>query len=145
MRAWFPVAVLLLVVWLACAVPRTEARRVACDQVISAVNREVRLRRGEAADISQLAKRLGTSIPWVERCMLMYGRRPQRPGLEAAESKESEIEAFEEEEPEESFPEDKEEPGAHEEPEHPEKPRVFRLEPPPTPKEGEETREGFGR
>jgi hypothetical protein len=145
MRVGFLAAVLLLVVRLALAAPHAGARRVACDQVISAVNRAVRFRHGQAADMSVLARHLGTSVPWVERCMQMYGRRPKRPGSEAAESKEAQIEAFEEDEPEESASEDNEEPGASERVIHPQKPRVFRLQPPPTPKEGQESRDGFGK
>jgi hypothetical protein len=139
---WLP-AVLLLLVWLALSVPRSEAGRVPCDRVISKVNREVRIVRGESVDISHVAKQLGTSVAWVEHCMRMFGRRPKRPGHEAAGSLEAEIESFEEEEPEEAFAEDVEEPGARERIVHPPKARVFRSKPPPTPQEFEEWRRGF--
>ncbi len=139
---WLP-AVLLLAVWLALAVPSTEAGRVPCDRVISRVNREVRIIHGESVDISHVAKQLGTSIAWVEHCMRMFGRRPKRPGHEAAESLEAEIESFEEEEPEEAFAEDVEEPGARERVIHPPKARRFRSKPPPTPREFQEFLHGL--
>jgi len=65
--------------------------------------------------------------------MLAYGRRPNRPGYESAETREQRLEAMEEDEPEESGPEDVEEPGARERVVLPDKPRVLHIKPPPTP------------
>ncbi len=63
-------------------------------------------------DISEVAKKLGTSVAWVEQCMRTYGRRPRRPGLESSEGRESKLEAMESYEPEESLePEDRGEKG----------------------------------
>jgi hypothetical protein len=107
--------------------------RVPCDQVISRIHREVRVEHGRPADLSLVAKRMGTSVAWLERCLLSYGRRAKRPGLESAEAREERLEEFEEEEPEETFPEDVEEPGARPLPEHPERERRPRLGLPPTP------------
>lgn len=123
----------LLAVWLASSAPRAEAGRVACDVVISAVHRQVGILRGRSADLSLVAKRLGTTVPWIEHCMRAYGRRPKRPGLESAEAREEQLESFEDEEPEEAFHEDVEEPGARERVVHPQKERVLRAKPPPTP------------
>jgi len=131
----------MLFTWLTFAAPRTEARRVACDQVLSVVNRQLRATRGRATDLTDVAKELKTTIPWVEHCMRAYGRRPLRPGREAAESREAEIEAYEEDEPEETFAEDIEEPGARELEIPPPKPRILRAKPPPTPRDLEGLRE----
>jgi hypothetical protein len=84
-------------------------------------------------DISEIAKRLGTTKIWVERCMRMYGRRPERPHRESAETREAELERMEAEEPEEFFPEDKGE--LEMEAKRPEK-RRLRLPPTPTPHAG---------
>ena len=140
--AWC-LALVVLLFWLAIAVPRTEARRVSCDRVLSTANREVRLSKGGTADLSAIARGLGTTVAWVEHCMLAYGRRPRRPGYQTAESRETELERLESDEPEEEFPEDVEEPGARERVVHPQRPRVLRVKPPPTPKEFEEFRYGY--
>ena len=84
-------------------------RRLPCDQVISRVDHDADVQRGHAADMSVVAKELGTSVTWVERCMLAYGRRAKRPGVESAETTERRLENFEEDEPEEVGPEDVEE------------------------------------
>jgi hypothetical protein len=83
--------------------------------------------------MSMLAKRMHTTVVWVERCMLASGRRPLRPGMESAETREEGLEAFEDAEPEEIAPEDIQEPGARGYKEHPEKERLSRVKPPPTP------------
>lgn len=119
-------------VWLVVRPPNSRAGRVECARVISAVNREVRLRRGEQADISAVAQRLGTTVTWVEQCMRTYGRRPRRPGLESAETREGLLEKLEEEEPEEQFPEDLAERGALQRI-RPEKQRVLHPKPSPSP------------
>jgi hypothetical protein len=139
---WLP-AGLLLVVWLALSAPRTEAGRVSCDSVISEVHRETRTFREANVDISKVARRLGTTIAWTEHCMRVYGRRPKRPGLESAESREAELESFEDEEPEETLPEDTEEEGAPDLKLHPERQRLLKIHPPPTPREGMESEEGY--
>src|SRR5262249_19347383 len=90
------------------------AWRVPCDQVISRVNHEVGAERGGSADLSKLAKAMGTTTGWVEHCMTMYGRRQRRPEVESADRREERLEALEDEEPEEVAPEDVEEPGEHE-------------------------------
>jgi hypothetical protein len=107
--------------------------RVPCEQVMSAVNRSTRVTKGAPADISEIAEKLGTSVPWVERCMLTYGRRPKRPGHETAESLEARLEHLEEDEPEETAREDTEEAGAVDIEELPEKQRIERIDPRPTP------------
>lgn len=106
---------------------------VACSSVIAQINHGVTAEHGRAADMSHIAKTLGTSPAWVEHCMLAYGRRPKRPGLESAEGREERLESLEENEPEETAPEDKEEEGAPERPEHPEKERQLKVRPTPTP------------
>ena len=83
-------------------------RRVPCDQVISQVDREGYAHR----DVSVVARSLDTSVVWVERCMLAYGRQPRRPRGESAESKEKRLQRLEEDEPEERGREEIEEPGA---------------------------------
>lgn len=125
--------------------PGMQGARVPCTQVMSKVHQHVRLTRGHAADISEIAKQLGTSVPWVERCMLAYGRRAERPGQETAEAREERLESFEEDEPEEAGLEDIQEPGAREREEHPQKERQLRIKPPPTPELSEEFREGYER
>jgi hypothetical protein len=107
--------------------------RVPCEQVMSAVNRSTRRTKGAPADISEIAEKLGTSVPWVERCMLTYGRRPKRPGHETAEAVEARLERLEEDEPEETAREDAEEAGAVDIEDLPEKQRIERIDPRPTP------------
>jgi hypothetical protein len=107
--------------------------RIPCERVMSAVNRSTRRTMGAPADISEIAEKLGTSVPWVERCMLTYGRRPKRPGHETAEAVEARLERLEEDEPEETAREDAEEAGAVEIEELPEKQRIERIDPRPTP------------
>ena len=141
---WLP-AGLLLAIWLVTSVPTTHAGRVSCDAVISEVHRETRTFRQANVDISKVARKLGTTIAWTEHCMRIYGRRPKRPGLESAESREAELESFEDEEPEETMPEDTEEEGAPDLKVHPERSRVLKAQPPPTPREGRESEEGYGR
>ena len=122
-----------------------QARRVPCTEVMSKVHRQVRLSRGRAADISDVAKQLGTNVPWVERCMLSYGQRAERPGHETAEAREERLESFEEDEFEEAGPEDISEPGAREREEHAEKERAARIKARPTPELFEEYKEGYER
>jgi hypothetical protein len=100
-------------------------RHVPCNQVISWVDRDSEFRRGEAPDMSVVAKELDTSVVWVERCMLTYGRRPKRQAVESAESREQRLESLEEDEPEERGPEDIEEEGAPERRENTERSRRF--------------------
>lgn len=141
---WLP-AGLLLAVWLAISAPRIEARRVSCDAVISEVHRETATISQPNVDISKVARRLGTTVAWTEHCMRTYGRRPKRPGHESAESREAELESFEDDEPEEPQPEDTEEAGAPDLRIHPQRPRVLKIHPPPTPEEGQESNEGYER
>lgn len=130
------IAVLLLVATFWIAVPRARAGQVACAGVMREVNGRISREKGRAADLSDIAKRLGTSVPWVERCMRTYGRRPKRPSLESAEGREAVLEDYEENEPEESAREDVEEPGARERPEHPEHARYSQFKFTPTPELG---------
>jgi len=123
------IAAVVLTVWLGMA----SAGTVPCDVIIARVNRNAGKERGRAPDMSELAKQLGTSTVWVEHCMITYGRRSKRPGLESAEGREERLESLEEDEPEETGLEDVEEPGAREEPEHPAKPRQFKSHVEPTP------------
>lgn len=139
---WLP-AGFLLAVWLVISPPKTEAGRVSCDAVISEVHRETRTIKQPNVDISRVARKLGTTIAWTEHCMRVYGRRPKRPGLESAESRESELESFEDEEPEETMPEDTEEEGAPDLKIHPERQRLLKIHPAPTPREGMESEEGY--
>jgi hypothetical protein len=140
---WLP-AGLLLAVWLLLSVPRTEAGRVSCESVISEVNRETRTTKAPNADLSKVARHLGTSVAWTEHCMWTYGRRPKRPGREAAESREVELENLEEDEPEERMPEDKEEAGAPDLKVRPDEETELKIHPPPTVKPGLEADEGYG-
>ena len=103
------------------------AGQVACGDVIRQINHHISVGHGESPDLSLVSKELGSSVPWVEHCMRVYGRRPKRPGAESAEAHEERLEAFEDEEPEETGPEDVQEEGAKERPEHPEKPRYERF------------------
>ncbi len=97
-------------------------RRVGCAEVISKLDNDTGGRRGRGARISVVARALGTTPWWVERCMTAYGRsipmrRDERTGESLAEDR---AERFEEDEPEEVAPEDAEEPGGeHEAPEKP--------------------------
>jgi hypothetical protein len=106
---------------------------VPCPEVMSEVTRQTSKLRGKSADMSEVAKKLGTSAAWVEHCMRTYGRRAHRPGLESQEGREQRLEALEEDEPEESAQEDVEEPGEHDIEEHPEKQRILKHRPTPTP------------
>jgi hypothetical protein len=99
---------------------RAAQRRVPCDQVTSRLDRDINVREGQTVDMSVLAKKLGTSVVWVERCMLAYGRRARRPGAESSESKEQLLESLEQGEPEERGPEDIREAGASSRREKPE-------------------------
>jgi hypothetical protein len=122
-----------------------QGRRVPCTAVMSKVHRQTRLSRGRGADISAIAKQLGTNVPWVERCMLSFGARAQRPGHETAEAREERLESFEEDEFEESGSEDTSEPGAREREEHLEKEREARIRARPTPELSEEYKQGYER
>ncbi len=115
---------------------RADAGNAGCPDVLRKVNGHISTRRGEPADLSQIARDLGTSIPWVEHCLQIYGRRAKRPGLESAEERESMMEAVESEEPEESASEDTEEGGARERPPHPQRPRYQDYHFTPTPELG---------
>src|SRR5262249_23184777 len=86
--------------------------RVPCARVVMRVTQEETVQKGRAANLSILARQLGTSRLWVERCMLAYGRQPAHIELENAEEREDALEKLEEEEPEERSVEDVEEPGA---------------------------------
>ena len=139
---WLP-AGLLLAAWLVLSVPRIEAWRVPCDSVMSEVHRETRTAKEAHVDISKVAARLKTSIAWTEHCMRAYGLRTQRPGVESAEGREEELESFEEDEPEETAAEDTEEEGAANPKLHPQRQRLLKIHPPPTPRPGMESNEGF--
>lgn len=105
---------------------RAAQRRVPCDQVTSRVDHDTNARGGHTVDMSMVAKELGTSVVWVERCMLTYGRRPRRPSGKTAESREQLLESLEENEPEEGGPEDIEEAGAPNRGERPEQPTTLK-------------------
>jgi len=139
---WLPTG-LLLAVWLVLSAPRIAAWRVSCDSVISEVDKEARTTKKAHVDISKVATHLGTSVAWTERCMRAYGRRAKRPGTESSEGREEELESFEEDEPEETAAEDTEEEGAPDPRLHPERQRMLKVHPPPTPKEGLESSEGY--
>jgi len=127
------VAAGLLAVCLAWGARRARAGHVGCPEVLSEANRQSRELHGRPADISEIAKKLNTSVIWVEHCLQVFGRRARRPGLESQEGRETRLEAFEEEdEPEESPPEDIEEPGEREREERPERQRQVRVRPTPT-------------
>ena len=115
--------------------PSTQGRRVPCSKIMSAVHRELTATKGRSADLTLVAKRFGTSIVWVERCMQAYGKRVVRPGLESPEGREARLRRLEEDEPEETFREDAEEPGACERPPPDEVERPLRATPRPTPDE----------
>ena len=99
------------------------ARRVPCDRVISRYNGDPNVERGRAVDLSTVARELNTSVIWVERCMLAYGKRLDRSHFESEESAEDRLEALEADEPEESAPEEID--AGPERSEHPERPRVL--------------------
>jgi hypothetical protein len=139
---WLP-AGFLLAAWLLITPFKTEAGRVGCDTVISEVHKETRTIKQANVDLSKVARNLGTTIAWTEHCMRVYGRRPKRPGLESAESREAELESFEDEEPEETMPEDTEEEGAPDLKIHPERQRLLKIHPVPTPRPGMEGEEGY--
>jgi len=102
-------------------------RRAPCDEVTSQVDRDTNARGGHTVDMSVVAKELGTSVVWVERCMLAYGRQPRRPSGKSAESREQLLESLEENEPEEeNAPEDIEEAGAPNRGERPEQPTTLK-------------------
>ena len=50
--------------------------RPTCSAVMSEVNRHVEERRGRPAGVVAVARRMGTDVAWVERCMRAYGRVP---------------------------------------------------------------------
>lgn len=154
---WLPAA-LLLAQWLVLSGPSTEAQRaptpvmsaphslawrVPCDSVMSEVHKAVRTAKETHVDISRVAVHLNTSIAWAEHCMRAYGLRTKRPGVESSEGREEEMESFEEDEPEEAAPEDTEEEGAPNPKIHPERQKLLRAHPPPTPREGTESNEGY--
>jgi hypothetical protein len=139
---WLP-AGLLLAAWLALSAPPLAAWRVSCDAVMSEVHKETRTAEETHVDISKVAVRLHTSVAWTENCMRAYGMRTKRPGVESAEGREQEFESFEEDEPEEAGPEDTEEEGAPNPKVHPERQRLLKVHPPPTPRPGTESIEGF--
>ncbi len=139
---WLPTG-LLLAVWLAVSAPRIEAWRVSCSSVMSEVHKEARAAKATHVDISKVATRLHTSVAWAEHCMRAYGLRTKRPGIESAEGREQELESFEEDEPEEAAAEDIEEEGATNPKLHPERQRLLKIHPPPTPEVGTESSEGF--
>jgi hypothetical protein len=139
---WLP-AGLLLAACLVLSAPRIEAWRVSCESVMSAVHKAARTANETHVDISKLAAHLNTSVAWAEHCMRAYGLRTKRPGIESAEGREQELESFEEDEPEEAAPEDTEEEGAPNPKLLPERQRLLKIHPPPTPREGMESNEGF--
>ena len=104
---------------------RVARGRVPCDQVTSRLDRDTNARNGRTPDMSVVAEELGTSVVWVERCMLAYGRRPKRPGTESDEARQHLLESWEADEPEESGPEDIEEAGAPYRREQPERPTTL--------------------
>lgn len=106
------------------------AGHVACADVIREVNHEMRLTGGGLPDISHIAKEIGSTPAWVERCLQVYGRRAKRPDRQAPENREAQVERYESEEPEESASEDLEEQGGDRLPKLSDKPPIIR----PTPK-----------
>lgn len=104
---------------------------VSCVEIVRRANAYTSRSRGRVVDISELARKMGTSVTWVEHCLKAFGRRPKRPSLESHESREAELEALEESEPEESFAEDREEPGARERPPATTRPRYLSIKPTP--------------
>lgn len=109
------------------------AGQVACADVVSQVNKSIRVSGGESPEIARIAKDLGTTPAWVEHCMRVYGRRARRPGVESMEGRESRLEQYESDDPEETAPEDVEEPGDEPQPKHREKPP--KIEPTPRPRD----------
>jgi hypothetical protein len=92
--------------------PVRKRGRVPCEEVVSKLDQEASVRKGQSANLKVLALGLGTTVPWVAHCMEAYGRRVPT-AFENIDS-EDEVEQFEEEEVEETAPEDVEEPGARE-------------------------------
>ena len=94
------IRLLLLLLALLVAVPVTPAaaqsERPPCNKVISAVNREIGRRGGNAASPRAVARTLGTEPGWVRRCMAAYGRQPARRHRVSDEEREALERAFEE-------------------------------------------------
>ena len=126
------VMAILLALLVVRGVPPANAGQVSCAEIMHHVNHQISAEHGRAVDISAMAKTIGTSPPWIEHCMQVYGRRPKRPDLQSGEDREDLLETFETSEPEETAPEDEEEDGVRERPEHPERPRVSRNRLKPT-------------
>ena len=128
-RSWNRLLVpLLTAMWLTVAAPLTASAgpgeeletgeapaqknaRVGCEKVVSETDAEAGVAVGQSADLATVAKHLGTSTVWVERCLESYGRRTRRLENDSAESREFHLDQLEGDEAEEQFPEDKEEPG----------------------------------
>lgn len=127
--------VAVLVAWLLFFVllGPAKAGRVPCVQIVREATSYTSRTRGGVVDVSELAKRMGTSVTWVEHCLRSYGRRPKRPSFESHEGREAELEALEQDEPEETFAEDQEEPGARERPPATQRPRYLSIKPTPGP------------
>ena len=100
------------------------AHRAPCDKVISRYNTDPSRDSGRGVDLSAVARDLNTSVIWVERCLVAYGKPVKGSHLETAESVEDRLEALEEEEPEETSREEIEAGGTH--PPRAEKQRVLK-------------------
>lgn len=83
----------------------TGVMRVPCDQVLAADTQAIDSAGGHSVDLTRMARRLGTSAGWVQRCLESYGRGAMRAGLGSAQGAER-IDMFEDQEPEEVAPED---------------------------------------
>ncbi len=128
------IAALVCILWVANPVRRARGGAVPCADVMHLVNHEITALSTERPDLSEIAKTLGSTPAWVEHCMLVYGRRPTRPGMESSEGREAKFEKFEEDEPEEPEEQASEEAGEEEKGPRVERPRVLhKADPTPTP------------
>ena len=120
------VMAMLLALLVVRGVPPANAGQVSCAEIMHQVNHQISASHGRKNDTAAMAKTIGTTTPWIEHCMHVYGRRPKRAELESGEAREERLEKFETDDVEETASEDKEEEGARERHEHPEKSRVGR-------------------
>jgi hypothetical protein len=112
-------------------IQRAVGPRVACTTIIREVDSERRRAPSQLVEITDIGRKLNQDLRWVERCMRLYGRRPLKPAPLHAESKEEEEEEWESDEPVEIGVEETGD--ARDGEQQPERQRVLRIKPTPTP------------
>lgn len=98
---------LLVAILLAGGAADVLAQRVPCPEVVRALSRGEVRGRPRTASAQEVAKALGTSSAWVERCAVAYGRRVDRGEL-SSQGREVHERNWESREPEEIGREEKE-------------------------------------